>query len=134
MDERPLWRQWLNRASTFIFTLLAWVPFHTSVTNSFVFWQALFDWDKPELDLLRRVIIGDTMLLSWTGFDIPNPLLCMLLTGAILFDLLQFRGKDETFIQKWPLWAQAMLIAIMILVILLAVFTHQAAPFVYQTF
>jgi alginate O-acetyltransferase complex protein AlgI len=134
LDERPRWRQWLGIGMTFIFTAFSWVPFHTSVANTLIYWKSLFDWDKPDFFLLGRILHGKTLLLTWTAFNIPNPILCLVLAGAILFDLLQNKHKDETFIQKWPLWGQILLFVILILVVLLAAFTHEAAPFVYQAF
>jgi D-alanyl-lipoteichoic acid acyltransferase DltB (MBOAT superfamily) len=134
VNERPRWRQWMGIGTTFVFTMLAWVPFKTSVANTLIYWQSMLDWNKPDFFLLKRVLQGKTLLLTWTAFDIPNPILCLVLAGAILFDLLQSRGKDETFIQRLPRWGQITLLVILLLVIVLAAFTHEAAPFVYQTF
>jgi alginate O-acetyltransferase complex protein AlgI len=134
VNERPRWRQRLGIGTTFVFTMLAWVPFKTSVANTLIYWQSLLDWNKPDFFLLKRVLQGKTLLLTWTAFDIPNPILCLVLVGALTFDLLQHRDGSETFIQRWPRWAQIILVVILLLTALLAAFTHQAAPFVYQTF
>jgi alginate O-acetyltransferase complex protein AlgI len=134
MHEHPRWRQNLGIGATFTFAMLAWVPFKTSVFNTLVYWQSMFDWDKPDFFLLKRVLKGKTLLLTWTAFDIPNPILCLVLALAMLFDLLQNHSREETFIQKWPRWAQVLLIVILMLVAVLSVFTHQLAPFVYQNF
>jgi D-alanyl-lipoteichoic acid acyltransferase DltB (MBOAT superfamily) len=134
VNERPRWRQGLGIVTTFIFAMLAWVPFKTSIGNTLTYWASMLDWDKPDLFLLKRVIKGKTLLLSWTAFNIPNPILCLVLAGAIVFDLLQHRSGNELFVQRWPRWAQILLIVILLLVVVLAAFTHEAAPFVYQTF
>jgi alginate O-acetyltransferase complex protein AlgI len=134
LNDRPRWRQRLGIALTFVFAALAWVPFKTSVANTLVFWKSLFDWDWPDFFLLGRVMSGSTLLLNWSGFNIPNPILCLVLLAAIVFDLLQNRGRDELFIQKWPRWAQIIVIVVLLLVVTVLAFTHQSAPFVYQTF
>jgi len=134
LNELPRWRQALGTFSTFIFAVLAWVPFKTSIGNTLVYWKSMLDWDRPDLSLFLRAIKGKVQLQAWTTLDFPNPILCVVLIGAIVFDLLQNRGREETFIQKWPLWAQILLIVILLLVAILAAFTHQLAPFVYQNF
>lgn len=134
LNERPRWRQGLGTLITFVFAVLAWVPFKTSIGNSLVYWKSLLDWNRPDLSLLMQALKGSTKLVSWTALNLPNPILCLVITAAIVFDLLQDRGREETFIQKWPRWAQVLLIVILTLVAVLSVFTHQLAPFVYQNF
>ncbi len=89
---------------------------------------------EPDFFLFKSVLLGDRQFLDWSSFGLPNPILCLLLAIAILFDLLQHRDGSETFIQRWQRWAQIVLIVILLLTALLAAFTHQTAPFVYQTF
>ncbi len=134
VNERSHWRQWLGRGVTFLFAVLAWVPFKTSVPNTLAFWKGLALWQKPDFFLFKSVILGDRQFLNWSSFGLPNPILCLLLAAALAFDLLQHRGGSETFIQRWPRWAQVVLVVILLLVAVLAAFTHQSAPFVYQTF
>jgi alginate O-acetyltransferase complex protein AlgI len=134
VNERPRWRQWLGRGITFLFAVLAWVPFKTSEANSLLFWKGLALWQKPDFFLFKSVLLGDRQFLDWSSFGLPNPILCLLLAAALAFDLLQHRDGSETFIQRWPRWAQIVLVVVLLLAALLAAFTHQAAPFVYQTF
>jgi hypothetical protein len=58
----------------------------------------------------------------------------MLLLLAILFDLAQNRRKSETFMLSWPRWVQILLVVVLLFAIVLATYSNNIAPFVYQSF
>ncbi|NMC84021.1 MAG: MBOAT family protein [Anaerolineaceae bacterium] len=134
-NEQPKWKQALGTSLTFIFASAAWVPFHTSLTNSLQFFSSLVHWQKPEFYLFRTTVLeGKIPLTSWSDFGLPNPMLLMTLVLAIVLDILQLRGKKEEFLQDWPGWATGLFMLILLIIGLLATFSDQIAPFVYQTF
>lgn len=134
LNERPRWRQLLGMGTTFLFTILAWVPFKMPLANAIAYWKGLFHWVKPNLFEYRMAILGKFPFPALTNVQIRNLILFSVLALAILFDLLQNRKNSETFVQQWPLWAQIVLIVILLAVILLASFANNVAPFVYQNF
>ncbi len=71
---------------------------------------------------------------SWTEFNLPDIRVFILLIPALLLDWKQFRHKDETFFTKWPVWAKALFLAVLALVIFLLSFAETGAPFIYQGF
>lgn len=114
-DKRPLWRQGLAMALVFLLTLLAWVPFHPGVglQATFAYWRALF---------------------TWTGWGNPDLRVILIVIPALIVDLIQHRARNETVFLRWPRLAQASLLAVATLAILLAVQGDVGVPFVYQGF
>lgn len=134
LNERPRWRQRLGTAITFIFACLAWVPFHTDLAHTLQYWQGLFLWKLPDLKSLALTVMGVDVFSSWEKFLLPNPILIAVLGFAILFDWLQYRGKREEFILDWKRGALILFIVLLLTLCLLATFSDQIAPFVYQAF
>jgi len=134
LNERPKWRQYLGTVTTFIFASLAWVPFHTNLTHTWQYWQGLFLWKMPDFKSLALTLLGRESFSSWDKFLLPSPILILVVLCAILFDVLQLRGKREEFILGWSRLALIVFIVILLFLAVLSGFSDQVAPFVYQTF
>ena len=134
LNERPKWRQYLGTVTTFIFASLAWVPFHTTLPQTWAFWKGLLLWQKPNYYLLAVTLLGKMQFSSWGTFLLPNPILLVVLFLAICFDFLQLRGKSEEFILSWPRVALIFFVVILLVLAVLAGLSDQVAPFVYQSF
>jgi alginate O-acetyltransferase complex protein AlgI len=134
LNERSKWRQALGTCTTFIFASLAWLPFHATVPQAWQFFEGLFLWKKPEFFLLRETLTGKLQFTTWNTYLLPNPILVIVIIVAILFDWLQLRGKREEFILDWSRLALILFVIILLMLALLATFSDQIAPFVYQSF
>jgi hypothetical protein len=78
--------------------------------------------------------VGWSPVSGWSQFDLPNPILLLVLAAALLFDQLQHRAGTEEFMLNQPRWLQVLLTALLLLVATLAFFSDTTAPFVYQGF
>jgi D-alanyl-lipoteichoic acid acyltransferase DltB (MBOAT superfamily) len=134
MDERPRWRQRLGTALTFTLATLAWVPFRMELPVALDYWKGLLHWSMPDFLALARTVVGWSPLSGWSQFDLPSPLLILVLAAAIVLDALQHRAGREEFLLTWPRWAQVLLVLLLLLVAGLAFFSDTTAPFVYQGF
>lgn len=134
LDERPRWRQNLGTTLTFILAALAWVPFRMPLPAALAYWKGLLHWSMPDWQGLAQTLSGAKLLSGWSGFNLPNPLLLVLLAAAIAFDLLQSKAKSEEFLLSWPRVWQVLLVMLLLGVALLAFFSDTTAPFVYQAF
>jgi hypothetical protein len=83
---------------------------------------------------LARTLVGWLPLSGWTQFNLPNPILFLVLAAAIGFDALQHRAGKEEFLQSLPRWFQVLLVVLLLFVAVLAFFADATAPFVYQGF
>ncbi|MEA5079199.1 MAG: MBOAT family O-acyltransferase [Anaerolineaceae bacterium] len=134
LNERPRWQQVLNTGVTFLFAILAWVPFKMPIATAVAYWQSLLHWTLPDLHLYVQALKNEIPFPALTGTQYINLTMLALLVLAIFFDLSQNRHKSETFLQSWPRWAQVTLIVVLLFVILLATYANNVAPFVYQSF
>lgn len=134
LDERPRWRQNLGVAVTFVLAALAWVPFRMQLPVALAYWKGLLHWTMPDWQGLAQTLSGARLLSGWSGFDLPNPLLLLVLAAAIVFDLLQNKAKSEEFLLTWPRIWQILFVVVLLGVALLAFFSDTTAPFVYQAF
>ena len=134
MNRRPRWKQNAGRVITFLLAALAWLPFRTSLRHTWEYLGAMFRWAPPNLLALARTLVGWSPLSDWSQFNLPNPILILVLAAAIGFDALQHKaGKDE-FLLTMPRWFQVLLVVLLLFVALLAFFSDTIAPFVYQGF
>jgi D-alanyl-lipoteichoic acid acyltransferase DltB (MBOAT superfamily) len=134
LNEQPKWRQWLGTGTTFIFASLAWLPFHTTIPQCLQFLKGLFLWQKPDFWDLRMTLLGREKYSSWDIFHLPSPILMSVLVIAVIFDILQLKGKREEFLLDWPRAAIILFIVVLLVMAILAGFSDQVAPFVYQSF
>ncbi len=134
MNKRPCWRQRLGILITFVLTVLAWVPFRMELPVAMQYWVGLFRWTMPDFLGLARTVVGWSPVSGWSQFDLPNPILILVLAAALLLDHLQHRAGSEEFLLQQPRWFQALLVMLLLLVALLAAFSDTIAPFVYQGF
>jgi D-alanyl-lipoteichoic acid acyltransferase DltB (MBOAT superfamily) len=134
LDERPRWRQSLGTALTFVLAALAWLPFRMTLPAAWAYLTGLFHWSMPKFAALAQTLSGSKLISDWSGFQLPNPILLIVLAGAVVFDLLQNKGKDEEFVLRWSRLAQVLFVLVLLGVALLAFFSDTTAPFVYQAF
>jgi hypothetical protein len=134
LDERPRWRQRLGTLLTFVLAALAWLPFRMELPTAWAYFKGMFTWTMPDFAALAQTLSGAKLISDWSSFELPNPILLLVLAGAVAFDLLQNRAKSEEFVLRWRAWAQVLLVLVLLLVALLAFFSDTTAPFVYQAF
>lgn len=134
LDEQPLRRQRTGRVITFIFAALAWVPFRMQLPVALEYWKGMFLWKTPDLVALGQTITGSRLISGWSDFNLPNPILLLVLAAAILFDHYQHRAGREEFLLGVPRWVQVLLVVILLGAALLAFLSDTTAPFVYQAF
>ncbi len=134
LDELPHWKQITGRITTFIFAALAWVPFRMDLPAALTYWKSMFVWKSPQLIALAQTITGSRLLSDWTGFNLPNPLLLVMLAAAMIFDHFEHRAGKEDFLLGSPRWVQVLLVIVLLGASLLAFFSDTTAPFVYQAF
>ena len=134
MNKRPRWRQRLGSVVTFVLVVLAWVPFRMLLPVAAQYWKGLAHWTMPDFLGLARAFVGWSPFSGWSQFDLPNPILLLVLLAAILIDRLQQRAGNEEFLLTRPRWLQVLLVMLLLLVSLLAAFSDSTAPFVYQGF
>ena len=134
MNKRPCWQQNTGRILTFLLAALAWLPFRASLPQAWEYFTGMFHWETPDLLSLARTLVGWLPLSGWTQFNLPNPILFLVLAAAIGFDALQHRAGKEEFLQSLPRWFQVLLVVLLLFVAVLAFFADATAPFVYQGF
>ncbi len=134
MNKRPRWRQRLGTVITFILAILAWVPFRMQLPVALQYWKGLYHWTMPDFLGLARTLVGWSPISGWSQFDLPNPILILVLAVALYIDHLQNRAGNEEFLLQRPRWFQVLLVMLLLLVALLAAFSDTTAPFVYQGF
>lgn len=134
LDEQPRWKQYAGRVTTFIFATLAWVPFRMELPAAAAYWKGMFSWKTPQLIALAQTITGSRLLSGWSDFNLPNPILLLVLAAAVCFDHFQHRAGKEEFLTTAPRWAQVLLVVILLGTALLAFYSDTTAAFVYQTF
>lgn len=107
----PLWRRILSRSWLILLMAASTVPFVLDLKQTYVFFA--------------RIVKG------WGGvmFDL-RPAAAVIL--SLLVDWFQQRGKDELVFRKWPFWAQAILLALIPLAVIVITKLQSAPPvFVY---
>ncbi|MBI5957239.1 MAG: MBOAT family protein [Chloroflexi bacterium] len=113
LQRQPKWRQAISMVLVFGAVLLAWIPFRMG--------------GRITLDFVRAM----TNLSDWAH---PTVRLALLLVPALWLDWVQTRRDDELIFLRWPQLAQATLLALAILAILVATTVDTSPPFVYQGF
>lgn len=134
VNKLPRWQQRVSMAVTFIFAIIAWVPFRMSISTSLQYWKGLFIWQMPDFLGLARVLVGWSPISEWSSFYLPSPILILILCIAGFVDYLHNKAGSEIFLLVQPRWLQVLLILTLVLVSLLAFFSDSTAPFVYQGF
>ncbi len=134
INKRPRWRQRLGVVVTFILAALAWVPFRMPLPIALQYWQGLLRWTIPDFLGLARTLVGWSPISGWSQFDLPSPILILVLAAAIFIDHLQQRTGNEEFLLMQPRWLQVILVMLLLFIALLAFFSDTTAPFVYQGF
>lgn len=134
LNEQPRWQKISGLVITFTLTVFAWLPFRMSLPIAWDYLMGMFHWVLPSRSLLMAYINGTTAAVSWSPLNLPNPLLVLLISLAIGFDLLMSRDGNERELRSFkPFW-QSFILVLMMLLILVSLFADSAAPFVYQGF
>jgi alginate O-acetyltransferase complex protein AlgI len=136
-DEFPKWRQVLSALGVFVLVVLTWIPFRMDLVTAWHYLSRMFTlsaWIKPNFWLLRMYLIGKVQVNSWAEFNLPDIRVFIMLIPALLLDWRQARCKDETFFTRWPVWASALFLAVLALVLILFSLASTGAPFIYQGF
>jgi alginate O-acetyltransferase complex protein AlgI len=136
-DEWSKGRQILSAIFIFGVVVLTWIPFRMDILTAWHFLTRLFTptaWIKPQLWLIRSSLQGKVAVSNWADFGIPDIRVFVIFVPALLLDWQQSRRKDETFFTSWPVWASALFLAVLALVLVLLSFAETGAPFVYQGF
>ena len=137
LDELPKWRQGFSALGVFALVVLAWIPFRMDLVTSWHYLShmpAAFIWIKQFFWFIREKLAGTVAWDNWFGFSFLDIRVFLLLVPALLLDWRQHRRKDETFFTSWPVWAKALFLAVLALVLMLLSFAETRAPFVYQGF
>jgi alginate O-acetyltransferase complex protein AlgI len=115
-DELPVLKQLFASTIVFLFVCLAWVPFRLEFSAALAYWQGMFaitNWDI----YYRRIFLIIPFLLV-----------------VVSLDWLQFRARDEYAVLRWPRLARSFIFAGSTFIILIAMYTENVEPFVYQGF
>ncbi|MCZ7549064.1 MAG: hypothetical protein M5U11_07945 [Anaerolineales bacterium] len=107
----PLWRRILSRSWLILLMAASTVPFVLDLKQTYVFFARIVKgWDGVMFDLRPRAPVILSLLVDW----------------------FQQRGKDELVFRKWPFWAQAILLALIPLAVIVITKLQSAPPvFVY---
>lgn len=107
----PLWRRILSRSWLILLMAASTVPFVLDLKQTYVFFARIVKgWDGVMFDLRPAVPVILSLLVDW----------------------FQQRGKDELVFRKWPFWAQAILLALIPLAVIVITKLQSAPPvFVY---
>lgn len=114
--EMPVLRQIFASTIVFLLVCLAWVPFRLEFSAALAYWQGMFDITNWTIYYRRIFLI------------IPF----LLIVGSL--DWLQFRARDEYTVLRWPRLLRSFLIAGSTFLILIAMYSENVEPFVYQGF
>ncbi len=134
VKDQPAWRQSLATMTTFSLAVLAWVPFRMPLDIAFQYWKGLLIWVKPDKYALLDFLDGKLPSAAWSQFHLPSPILIAVLIFAVLLDILQNKAKRDDFILTWPRVAIIGFTIVLAAAALLAAFSDQVVPFVYQGF
>lgn len=107
----PLWRRILSRSWLILLMAASTVPFVLDLKQTYVFFARIVKgWDGVMFDLRPAAPVILSLLVDW----------------------FQQRGKDELVFRKWPFWAQAILLALIPLAVIVITKLQSAPPvFVY---
>ncbi len=107
----PLWRRILSRSWLILLMAASTVPFVLDLKQTYVFFARIVKgWDGVMFDLRPAAAVILSLLVDW----------------------FQQRGKDELVFRKWPFWAQAILLALIPLAVIVITKLQSAPPvFVY---
>jgi alginate O-acetyltransferase complex protein AlgI len=115
-DQKPFWRQMLSNGIIFLLVALAWVPFRMELPIATEYWLSLLNITK--LGIVSKKLV---LILFYLGF-------------WILIEWHLYRFKDEFHYLKFPRWAQAMLFAGALVLIIIASADQSSPSFIYQGF
>jgi alginate O-acetyltransferase complex protein AlgI len=113
LDRLPRHSQVLRSLVVLSLTLLGIAPFLMPLPGTFAFLRALFSMDPiGPLDLRVLVVLVASFLLDWW----------------------QYHTRQELPFLRWPRIAQAALLALVVLILVLVTRADTVSPFVYQEF
>ena len=121
--EALQWRQWTSRITVFLLTMLAWIPFYTSIETALIYWK----------NLITKIDQMVTPAL-WARLFVEEKGLLLLLIGAIGLDLIQHYYKDEIVFLRWRISYQAVSLAMITILLFILNFNVEIIPFIYEGF
>ena len=137
LDELPKWRQVFSALGVFILVALTWIPFRMDLVTGWHYLSRMptaVNWIRQLIWFIRAKLAGTVAWDNWYGFSFLDIRVFLLIVPALLLDWKQFRHKDETFFTRWPVWAKALFLAFLAIVVFLLSLAEAGAPFVYQGF
>lgn len=115
-DQRPFWRQMLSNGIIFLLVILAWVPFRMEMPIATEYWLGVLNFTN--FSMISKKLL---LILAYLGF-------------WIVVEWQFYRFKDEFLLIKFPKWAQAMLFAGAVVLLIIASSSQSRPPFIYQGF
>ena len=115
-DQKPVWWQLLSNITVVVLIIFAWTPFRMEMPLVMEYWLSLFNASK--------LIYFSTRLL----------LILFYISFWVFIDWQIYRSKDEFIYMKFPKWAQALLFAGALLLIIIALAGRSQPSFIYQGF
>jgi D-alanyl-lipoteichoic acid acyltransferase DltB (MBOAT superfamily) len=115
-QDQALWKKVLAMGGVCILVAFAWIPFRWGLPATLDFWRALLDWSNTAIRYSRLFIALPILLVS------------------LFMDLLEYRNQDEFVYLKWPRFAQAACMAVLLLLLFIVTGGDFQEPFVYQAF
>lgn len=107
---------WAAMLLVFCLVCLAWVSFAMPPESASAYWRGLFT------------------ITNWNIYYRRIFLVLPILFVAVVLDWLQWLSKDELVYRGWPRPVRAALTAGVLLLIMIATYTEQVEPFIYQGF
>jgi D-alanyl-lipoteichoic acid acyltransferase DltB (MBOAT superfamily) len=116
-QKQPAWKQALRTALVVALAMVAWVPFRMKMPVAITYWQGLLQWS-------RVVEVEPVPFARFAIFMLPG----------LLLDWIQYRPQNELVYLRWPRLAQAALMAVALLFIIVTRRTEAPPPLIYQAF
>lgn len=116
LPSQPAWRQTIAMGFVFILVLFAWIPFRWEMPATLDFWRALLNWSDVTIHFRRLFLV------------LP------ILGVSLIMDTLEYRNGDEFVYLRWPRFAQAVCMAVLLILIFIVTGGDFQEPFVYQAF
>ena len=100
----------------FVLVIFAWVPFRVEMPVAIDLWRSLLSLGHFGLQYKRLALAFLYIFL------------------ALAIDIIQRRTNDEFVFMRWPRFAQAFSMAVIIFLVIIVTLGAEAEPFVYQGF
>ena len=136
-DQKPKWRKAFSMGGVFVLVALAWLPFQMDLPTAWAYFKGMLSpsqWADPAFWKAGSDLIRGRGFLLWPSYGLPDPRVFLVILPSLWLDWRQEKKTDELFFLGWHPWAQAVLLALGVLLLLLVSGADGQAPFVYQGF